>query len=389
MSSSKNFSRNFEKISRYYETLTFNPITLSNVYTLSLYTIPKSKLLLFLLSRSVFLANMFQNMFLLFGLYNYKFGKLDVFGNLEALLWIFAYMVPMTHDIVHLNPALARSLNSLIKTCNHLWTTTTASLSPLSVNQIQKTLTRNWKRIWIHNSLLDYFEIILYALSLWASLEYRTLWYSMFPWKCNAAKIVTWILQALAFFVYYIGVSNLMCSHSIIAYHISACLEALTYGEVYDEQICTSNVLRHYQTLTLVTRLWQKHVSFRLLLFFLVAGLDLFVQNYVCFQLIKFGAGLNDTIFMFMDLAITLSRFWHTFYALASIHTAGQAVFTSVRKSFIVSKLTWARRKEERKIMKSLPPISFKLGPIECTQSFVLAGMEVYAGYYATAALWP
>lgn len=303
------YTSSVRKIYSYYTTVASSPIDVNNAEKFQdlqfhqfIFKVPHRKLIFYFVAHFVTFVILIHNVLLLFNVYSYKFGPLDIFSKLEALLWIFGYIMYYTSDLAFLNPAFTVNLMRLLNHLDVAWSNISGAID---TKQLERILKRQWRRMFYHNSVMDYFQNLNYAWALWGTLSYQSHPFSVFPWQSWPLEIVCWFLQSYAIATYCFAWSFMNSFHGIYAYNTAICLNGI--ANWFDNEPCaTEQAIIEYRRLELSLRLVARQSGKMLLAMYLVFGLQQFIESYILFQMIKMGMGFGDVMFLLMDITVKI-----------------------------------------------------------------------------------
>lgn len=381
-------TENFRKVFVYYSTFMSSLITKENMVDFRFATISKAKLFMYIFARFPIVSTCIHNILLLSGVYTYKFGPLDIFARLEAALWAFGYAMYFVSDPLILQAGFHIEVYRFANHCDRIWDTAKKVLTKHTVNKLTHRLSKNWKRIFIHNNATDYFLMVNFAWQLWGGgVTYQSYPYSLYPNKNLIAETIAWFLQSFGLCAYCFVWSFLLTFHGIFAYYAEICIQAMSEA-LNTGRYSMEKTLQDYRYLVLASRLVGKHACLLQMVMYLITGIQQTVESYIFFQMIRLGAGGTDLTFLLLDLSFCLSRVGHSFYAIASVDRSVKELWRRIKQDLWSAVLNSGRRKWLRQTFRSLPPMKMRIGPLTCKQDLFLTGISVYMNYYIAAALW-
>lgn len=356
-------TRLFRQIRDYYFKILHTPVTLGRKLSFHKYAI-----LPFLLFRLINSANWIQNFLLFGGLY----GHLDIYGELEAILWMLTLDFFYLSDLIFFRPGLQFKIESLLQYSE------TFMESVGTTDAISRCKTRTLK-IFIFNSVLDYFQITTYGITSWGAVDYKTQVYWLFPWKFPELEATYWFLQTATIGLLFFSWSTIICLPSCVAYQVEACVNGINDKLRFRP---LESCLSDYRAIWLSSRIASDELDMIQLFNYLHLGVEQTVQSYILFQMIRNGASVREILYLLGDLTSSLSRVAFSFYALTTVVYANKRVWKKFR-------MYNGERKLVRKTVRSLRPIEMKIGPWACDTNLLLSGMSSFLDYYVVAALWP
>lgn len=324
-----------------------------------------------------------HNILLVAGVYYEAFGDLDVFGQLESALWILAYctLIP-TEAIVHRKEyslALERSLQQM----DSIWLQYQQKTCTRILSQLRNQV---WT-IFLHNNVMDFFNIFSFVLTIYGAMSYRIYIYSVFPWKNIGCELTAFVLQSLSSFSFALSWGFMLSFPGIHAYHSSATIKCLSIS--YHEKMQIENILWQYKLLGFSQRRVNDNMKIGLLAMYLLIGLQQTAECYILFQLIKAGDFGSYTAYMVFDIMTIIGQVAHSFYAISSVDSADRRFRRETGKCIFSMRHSRNQRLMTSKVFNSIPRVLVEMGSIRCEKDVVLDGMMQFLDYYATAALWP
>lgn len=348
------------------------------------------KFCIYLLCRLVFLLKIFHNVLVLLGVYSTKLSPQNTFTNLESFGWILILMLPLVHDTILLNPCFYTSVTNLYNLLDKIWDSNLFKWLLKTRSSLYSQLCFRRSQLLYHNVVLDMLQIFFYSLALWDSLETTPYLYSIFPIKTFVTKSIFWLVELTVMQCMLFSWSSIFNIHCNYVLHIRTCLESLS-------SISPSpGLILQYKAIQLGTRLLLVHVSYPVLVVFLIVGFQQFMQCYVMFKLIHLNVSTEYVVFLVLDILLSLSRFCQFFYSWSSVQLSVIKFDDRIRKGLCyrveTCKLDKYSAKSRRLLFrsyKSLQPVTLTIGPVKCHSDLLPQALSRYMGYYITGALWP
>lgn len=363
-----------QKEYKYYLRGIFFPYQIS--FSEKTYSRNNVKLFPYILTHIIYILQLAHNLLLFLGFYNSKFGPLNTFSKLDTISWLLTYSLPILADFLLFQPSFHYNICQLATLQNNL------------VNsEKDHNLQRKSKRIAWHNRLLDYFQISGLPEFLYTIIRFQTNFYSVLPWQNDITLNIFGVWQVLAMTVYFFNWSFVLTFPGICSYHLEAILKDLSNQfDLHSKH----DILAKYKAVYLVQYFLSRNWSICLLFLYIALGIQQFIACYVIFQMIGNGIHGQELWYILIDFGIVFSRVMHSFYALSFVQVASLDFRARVTRRLVntFSKLSGWRDREFRKILKSLKPMSFRLGPIKCGRGFMLGAASTFVQYYIIAALW-
>ncbi len=281
------YTSSLRKIYRYYTIGASSPIDTSNAEKFKdlqfhqfISKIPQRKLIFYFTAHFVTISITIHNVLLLFDVYSYKFGPQDIFGKLEALLWIFGYTLYYMSDPIFLSPSFTVNVKRLL---NHLDGTWSNISGAMDTTGLEFLLKRQWRLLFYHNSAMDYLQCLNYAWALWGTLSYQNNPFSVFPWQNWPLETACWVLQVYSVSTYCLAWSFMNTFHGLYAYHTAICLRGIA-NRFDDEPCAIEQAITEYRQLELSLRLVAKPAGKTLLAMYLVLVFSSLWRATFCFK---------------------------------------------------------------------------------------------------------
>ncbi|CAL8124536.1 unnamed protein product [Orchesella dallaii] len=346
---------------------------------------------------------------LVLGVFQGVHGDMEVFGYIEAFLWIAALSLYGCSDHLFLSKTFRTNLDALQNVIETVLTSSDMEIAKPSGNERFKFFTGEKKtiKLCLLFFALDCFQVKGLFVAFYDIVGDRMHLYSISPWKSFTLQVLDWLLEASNMSILILVISLMVVLPGTIAFYLEECLDRMT--KLLNENIgyeknafneCVQ-LLNVYQQIFFIGRELNKRLGMAIFFLHVIISLQQLSQTYCVFQLLRSGATYTDLEFFFVDIFITLVRLAASFDALSVVDRASTNFRVAVKQytqkhySFRnhdenqTSNSSGMRRKFIERKARSLKNVSMNIGPCKCNSDLVLVGMSVYLDYYTTAALWP
>lgn len=371
-------SQPLRRIYRYYSVIALSRISIKSPPNIG--NIKTTRIFGYVFIRFLSFVFVFHNILLFGGFYKDQFGELDIFELLESSMWFVGITMPLLIiDPLVRSPDFTQAFTQTMDIMDRIW----------SDNELpQRGQNEYWKSIFLHNSVLDYFQILNICYFTWGELEYQIYPYSVLPWKNSTTELVSYILNIVQSFFYMLAYSFCWVLPGLLARFIATCVNGIT-ERVRKQGYSYEQTAQDYMIISYSIRRMSDFIKYKLLGLYIVIGAEQSVQFYVILQLLRLGQSFEYVVLMLVDLAITLSRVAHSLHAISSVDAAMVNLRREIQEVSVNGDIvTGLKRKKALNRWRSLSHACMKVGPYSCSNRSVLEALMEFVDYYATAALW-
>ncbi|CAL8124538.1 unnamed protein product [Orchesella dallaii] len=368
--------------------------------------------LLFGISRLISFLQICYLILLVLGVFRGIHGDMEVFGYIEAFLWIAASSFYGCSDYLFFSKTFRTNLEELQNVMEKVLTSSDMEVVAERGNerfQIQFfTGEKKTIKLFLLFFVLDCFQMKGLFVAFYDIVGDRMHLYSIFPWKSFTLQVVDWMLESSNMSILILVISLMLVLPGTIAFYLEECLNQMTKlirSNSFErkENIDSAQLLSIYQQIFFIAREVNKRLGMAIFFLHVIISLQQLSQTYCVFQLLRSGATYTDLEFFFVDILLTIVRLAASFNALSVVDRASSNFRMAIKNYTQKTHYSFSnnhknptsingsnmRRKFIERKARSLRNVSMNIGPCKCNRDLVLVGMSVYLNYYATAALWP
>ncbi len=228
--------------------------------------------------------------------------NLDVFGLAGMLLWIVSTMLIFLFDYFFCNIDFNFNYQTLVHLLTKIWGE--CKIDDTSFWELKRKVSFRLGLLCLHNFVIDYFNAINFSVILYGNVEADpSLLYLAVPWKSPIVDTIYWAFLTLYIFNMAYIWSHFFVFPCAIAYNIEAAVALLTTQLNTAESLNkVSEVVKTYQNLMYSNQHFiKRQLGQVLLIFYLVAGFQQFMEAFFIFQFMKAGAAWNEYQAILLD----------------------------------------------------------------------------------------
>lgn len=264
---------------------------------------------LYILTRVTGISKLIYQILLIFGCFNWKHGRIDTLGVLEAILWAFGMLPYLGADILLLNREFLRNVDkfyvtmlSILEDTSHFLQVTTASRNSASF--------KTW-RFMIFAVILDTFQCIFTFYAMVGAMTEQSQVYSVLPWRNDFLENILWFLESFNIAVILVCISMMTTLPGAFAYYMEECLRKMTNAIVEatkngvgSNRTVVWRMLDQYRKLFYITRELNKVIGWGAMTFNTTNSVQQIAETYVIFQSLRAGSTLAVVWFLLTDIFV-------------------------------------------------------------------------------------
>ncbi|CAL8117934.1 unnamed protein product [Orchesella dallaii] len=407
---SNQFISDFRTIFTFYILTTTSPVSYSHLSATiyapeesNKYVPSHTKQAFYYFTRSLLLINFIQVVrLLILNLWELHVnGSVEMFGLFSVIIWTGALTPVYCNDFILLKENCLKSLFRSVDTCVNVLNRAKEHLGKETMSKILLKKSCQIRCLMFHNLSIYFISIMNCMWSTYENIENDpTMLYQAIPWKNQWVDVIYWfILQVIAISIVMFW-SLLLTFPGVVAYHFECVIMALTKSV---EDGPTSNypleaILKDYRVIEFGVRdLHQNGFSKMLIMFLAASGIQLVIESFCVFQMIKHGVSWDVYQLFLLDAVFSLGCVFHELYALSRVDLASQMFFNSIQ-THVTQQCNIQIGKGERfrsrreplfKKIRLAKHILMRIGPLRCKQDLLFTSGSVYMDCFVSSALWP